>query len=404
MRSRKNSNKASRVLTSQDVEKFAEECLQEYVPLKETGQKCSADVLWKVLLWAAARVCSIAAVCRRWQDGLSDQAVYDALDAQLPKRPRDLEKKLNAALVHRLPRGVLMRARPVAIDYHEIPYHGEPLKYTNELCRGKPKSGTTKFHTYATACVVEKGHRFTVAYTWVKKGEKQTAVIARLLERMRALGLRIKHMLLDRAFFNVAMMKYLQEQRVRFVMPVVMRGRKPKPGRAAKGLRVFRKKRVGWYRHTMKSKTQEVSFSVCVAYKTYLHHRTKKRCKKKLIYAAWGVRGAARDLREKYRKRFGIETSYRQRREARIRTCTRDPKLRLFYVGIGLLLRNVWVFLHAMMFAKGNDIHPEPCLEKLRFADMLEWLADFIKSVLEVESGYRIDCNTGKRFTPTDIS
>jgi hypothetical protein len=40
----------------------------------------------------------------------------------------------------------------------------------------------------------------------------------------------------------------------------------------------------------------------------------------------------------------------------------------------------------------------------LRFADMLEWLADFIKSVLEVESGYRIDCNTGKRFTPTDIS
>ena len=78
MRSRKNSNKAPRVLTSQDVEKFAEECLQEYVPLKETGQKCSADVLWKVLLWAAARVCSIAAVCRRWQDGLSDQAVYDA--------------------------------------------------------------------------------------------------------------------------------------------------------------------------------------------------------------------------------------------------------------------------------------------------------------------------------------
>ena len=404
MRSRKNSNKAPRVLTSQDVEKFAEECLQEHVPLKETDQKCTADVLWKVLLWAAARVCSIAAVCRRWRDGLSDQAVYDALDAQLPKRPRILEKKLNAALVHRLPRGVLKRARRVAIDYHEIPYHGEPLKYVNELCRGKPKSGTTKFHAYATACIVEKGHRFTVAYTWVKKGEKQTAVIARLLERMRALGLRIKHLLLDRAFFNVAMMKYLQEQRLPFVMPVVMRGRKPKSGRAAKGLRVFRKKRVGWYRHTMKSKTQEVTFSVCVAYKTYLHHRTKKRCKKKLIYAAWGVRGAPRELRELYRKRFGIETSYRQRREARIRTCTRDPKLRLFYVGIGLLLRNVWVFLHAMMFATGNDIHPEPCLEKLRFTDMLEWLADFIKFVLGVEIGYRIDCDTGKRFTTTGIS
>jgi hypothetical protein len=100
-----------------------------------------------------------------------------------------------------------------------------------------------------------------------------------------------------------------------------------------------------------------------------------------------------------FRKRFGIETSYRRRREARIRTCTRDPKLRLFYVGIGLLLRNVWVLLHAMLFAKGSDIHPEPCLEKLRFADMLEWMADFIKSALEAATAFRIDCNTGKRLT-----
>ncbi len=397
MRSRKNS-KAHWVLTSQEVHKCAEERLQKYVPFNETGQKCTAGVLWKILLWAAARVCSIAAVCRRWH-GISDETVYQALAAQLPKRARDLEKKLNAALVHELPRGVLKRARQVAIDYHEIPYHGKPRKHANELCRGKPKSGTTKFHAYATACIVEKGHRFTLAYTWVKRGEKQTVVIARLLERVRTLGLRIKYLLLDRAFFNAATMKYLQVERLRFLMPVVMRGRKPKPGRKAKGLRVFRKKRAGWYRHTLKSKGTEVTFSVCVSYKTYLHHRTNKRGKKKLIYAAWGMRGSSREVQERYRKRFGIETSYRQRREARIRTCTRDPKLRLFYVGISLLLRNVWVLLHAIMFAKGSDVHPEPRLERLRFADMLEWLSDFIKSVLEVDTGFRIDCNTGKRLT-----
>jgi hypothetical protein len=46
-----------------------------------------------------------------------------------------------------------------------------------------------------------------------------------------------------------------------------------------------------------------------------------------------------------------IETSHRQRREARIRTCTRDPKMRLFYVGISLFLRNIWVFFHAIFFA-----------------------------------------------------
>ena len=96
MRSRKN-NKKRRVLASRDVHKFTEECLQQHVPLHDSGPKCTAGVLWNVLLWAAARMASIAAVCRRWQDGLSDQAVYDALADQLPKRPRILEKKLNAA-------------------------------------------------------------------------------------------------------------------------------------------------------------------------------------------------------------------------------------------------------------------------------------------------------------------
>jgi hypothetical protein len=398
MRSRKN-NKARRVLASRDVQIFTEECLQQHVPLRDSGPKCTAGVVWKVLLWAAARVASIAAVCRRWQNGLSDQTVYDALAAQLPKRPRVLEKKLNQALIHRLPRGVLKRARPVAIDYHEIPYHGEPLRHANELCHGAPKSGTTKFHAYATACIVEKGQRFTLAYTWVKRGEKQTVVIARLLQRMRELGLKIKRLLVDRAFFNVATMTYLQEERIPFLMPVVLRGRKPKRGKPAKGLRQFLKENAGWYRHTLKSNGKAATFSVCVCYKTYLHYRTSKRCKKKLIYAAWRVHGAPVDLREMYRKRFGIETSYRQRREARIRTCTRDPKLRLFYVGISLLLRNVWVLLHATLLAEGDAIHPEPCLEKLRYADLLEWLSDFIKTLLAVSIGFRIDCVTGKRVT-----
>jgi IS4 transposase len=36
-----------------------------------------------------------------------------------------------------------------------------------------------------------------------------------------------------------------------------------------------------------------------------------------------------------YRQRFGIETSYRQLNEARIKTCTRNPKVRFFFVALG---------------------------------------------------------------------
>jgi len=76
----------------------------------------------------------------------------------------------------------------------------------------------------------------------------------------------------------------------------------------------------------------------------------------------------------------------------------------LFYVGISLLLRNVWVLLHATLLADGNAVHPEPCLGKLRYADLLEWLSDYIKTLLAVSIGFRIDCDTGKRLTAEDVT
>ncbi len=46
-------------------------------------------------------------------------------------------------------------------------------------------------------------------------------------------------------------------------------------------------------------------------------------------------------VKEKYRGRIAIATSYRQMHQGRIRTYVRDPLLRLLFVGIALILRNV---------------------------------------------------------------
>jgi len=97
-----------------------------------------------------------------------------------------------------------------------------------------------------------------------------------------------------------------------------------------------------------------------VASKSYRHKKTDKRRNKKLLYAVWKVRLTPRSIRETYRKRFGIETSYRQMNEARIRTCTRDPRQRLLFVGIALVLRNVWVWLHFKL-AKKNGTPSRNC-------------------------------------------
>lgn len=125
----------------------------------------------------------------------------------------------------------------MAIDWHLQPYYGQPYKSRNELYHGKPKQGTTKFHAYASACIVEYGRRYTLALTWVQRHESMVRVLRRWVARIREIGLNIRRVLLDRAFFNVPVVEFLRGENLPFLMPVVIRGRAPKKGRKRTGLR-----------------------------------------------------------------------------------------------------------------------------------------------------------------------
>ena len=46
-----------------------------------------------------------------------------------------------------------------------------------------------------------------------------------------------------------------------------------------------------------------------------------------------------------YRKRSAIETAFRTMREARARTSTTDPAVRLLFILVSFLLRNLWVIV-----------------------------------------------------------
>lgn len=50
-------------------------------------------------------------------------------------------------------------------------------------------------------------------------------------------------------------------------------------------------------------------------------------------------------IHQDYRKRFGIESSYRLKNFCRIRTTNKKPALRLLFVGISFILVNIWVNL-----------------------------------------------------------
>jgi hypothetical protein len=373
MRSRKNYR-----VSATDVYQWALQWLLDAKLIKDHGWLCSTATVWSILVRAAARMISIFAVCRDLAGAPSQQAVFNALTDGLPRTLSVLERRLNEALAAPLPRCLLRRSWAVAIDWHLLPYYGQPKRSRNELYRSKQQQGTTRFHAYATACIVQRGQRYTLALVWIRKHESMVTVLERLLGYLRKIGLKIKHLLVDRAFFTAAILALLQKENIPFLMPVALRGPKPKKG-AKKGLRWIARQKAGWYRHTMMRGSNQVAFSVCVSYRTY--YRGKKRKNQKLLFAAWRLRGEPTEIRERYRKRFGIETTYRQMHQARIYTCTRDPHLRLVFVVVGFLLRNLWVWIHATQLADSRGQETEPRLALLRFKQLLDWIAQVVDDI-----------------------
>lgn len=380
MRSRK-----SHTISAGQVHQWALTWLLDAKLLKDHGWLCTAAVVWNIVLRAAARMTSIAAACRDLADAPSDQAVFNALSDGLPKTLKVLERRLNDGLMGPSSRQLRRRSWELAIDWHLVPYYGEPKKSRNELYYGNPRQGTTTFHAYATACIINYGQRYTVALTWVRRHETTDVALRRLIAILREKGLKIRRVLLDRAFFSTSVIELLQQEQLPFIMPVMYRGRRPKKGKAT-GLHAIRMQRAGWYTHTLKNRRRQgPTFSVCVAYRTYKNCKDNKRVSKKLLFAAWRVRGTPTEIREEYRLRFGIETSYRQLHQARIYTCTRDPLLRLLFIAIALILRNIWVWIHATQLAEGVGPTMTLHLERLRFRRMLDWIVRAI--VAELHDG-----------------
>ena len=373
------------IITKDQVHDYANDWLSTSLKLEYRGRKCTAETLLQILLIAAARTVSIFAACRDLADAPCDQTIRNALEASLPDIA-ELERRLNLSLHTNLPKALFRKSRRIAIDLTLIPYHGQPHQDEKEIYRSAPKSGTTHFHAYATAAVMHKGHRYTLALLHVEYGTKMKDVVQQLLKIVRSRGVKIQYLLLDKGFFSVEVVTYLKRAGTGFIIPAMARGRKPKGRKKATGLRALQQKKNGYYRHTLTGKAggkpRSSRVTICVASKSYTHKKTGKRRTKKLLYVIWKVRLTPRKIREMYRTRFGIETSYRQMHEARIKTCTRDSRLRLLFVGIALVLRNVWVWLHFQLAVGKWSENPQLFLELLRFREMLRWISQVIGGLL----------------------
>jgi hypothetical protein len=372
-------------ITPKEIYRYAASALQPHLQWQDQGPKCTVTTLLQVLFYAAAQRCSLHATCSRLREAPSDQAVRDALTALCPEA-ETLESHLNASFAAQLPKAVKHRRWRLAIDLNLRPDYGQAHHANEELYRSQAKRGTTHFHAYATSYLVHKGRRYTVALTPVEKGTDLVEVLKRLLRRASRAGVHPNVLLLDRGFYSVAVTRYLQAARSPFIVPAIMRGRKASHPKGPSSTRVFATwKCSGWSTYTLtNAEHQKAMVRIGVHCQNW---RGRRRChgRQRWVYAFWGLRPKTTHwLFPIYRYRFGIETRYRQLGEACIKTTTRNPILRLLFVGIALRLRNVWVWVHWVYLATPRRGGRKLNLHTLRFKTLLTWLTHLAEETFRI--------------------
>jgi len=251
-----------------------------------------------------------------------------------------VEQRVNEMLSARVPRKLLKSKLPAAIDLTELPYHGQQAADDPYVRRGRAKQGTTHFFVFATLYVVKKNKRYTLGLILLPQAEKAQDAVERLLAYGRTLGLRLKRLYLDRGFDNNGLVGYLKKQPFSTIIPLVIRG---KPG-GSRALLVGRKS----YRTTYERKSTRYSQEMLPLYIVckYSKGRYKRKGVFRFAYIVIGqLNRQPAQIAEEYRRRFGIETSYRLMNSVRARTTCKIPAFRLLLVALAFLCLNLWQYV-----------------------------------------------------------
>ena len=250
----------------------------------------------------------------------------------------------------------------VAIDIHGIPYHGGPYKDKKEIGRSKQKEGTTKFHMIATIYLIgKKRKRFTLAITFVPLGTTMREIVQTLLYLLKRCGIKVGTLLLDRGFYSIEVVRLLMRLNIGFIIPM-------------KGNRLKKEKGSYGTTYLMKSVKDGKPISQLVGAVSVIRYNRGKRFRHhgamQLCFIIWGIGLGLRSIAEFYRKRFGIESSYKLDKSIRPRTSSKNPAIRLFLFDAAAIIQNFWVAAK-MIFCKRICRASEKMITLRDFADIL---------------------------------
>ncbi len=259
----------------------------------------------------------------------------------------------------------------VAIDFHDRPYYGQPKDpRRRQVVKTKEERGTHRAHRFASLSILLPRFRLVASLRFHPRNGGTLLAVQRALHDFEQAGGKLKAAFLDRGFYNYAVLSWLKARGITAVIPLRLGSRQRK--------RWERGKRSYSTTHTLKGPHPgdpplEVTIDVVVRYQ--MGRKWDRHGCQYLIYAVVGGM-PLKEVADRYRGRFGIESSYRILGQALGRTSSRSPALRLLQVGVGMLLQNEWVILKLEYASEGRQgpVGFRIREELLRFEDLLQML------------------------------
>lgn len=328
-------------LNAEDVREVSERLLKKHLTLEVEGHKLTTGMTLNVLLKAAIEKRSIEAVCADLTEVVDSNTLREAVNRELTVMDlRQHEAEFNEALADCIPTVMPRYGLEMAVDFHDEPFYGKSAGLRAYTVRGEAREGTTYFWRIATLYVIWRGVRVTLALTYVLPKEKTLTILQRLLKRRAELGFQPKVLYLDKGFASGNIIAYLQDEvQLPALIACPIRGGNGGTRALCRGRKAHR---------TSYTFTGGTTSDLALVPTLKRQPKTGKSKRTWLVYVVIHLDWSAKKVQQRYRRRFGIESSYRQLGQVRAHTNSRNPALRFFFLALALLLIDLWVWLRCL--------------------------------------------------------
>lgn len=323
-------------LNAEDVRGMMLAVMESHLSLKTEGYRSTTEQTFNLLLKAVAEGSSLEAVCADSCGVVDSNTLREQVNTALPVSGlREQEAEMNVALQAAIPVGMPRGGLEVAIDTHDEPFYGKTPELRAYTCKTRAKAGTSHFFRIASAYVIWREVRLTLALTYVLPEDTLPQVVEKLMIRLEQVGLHATVLYLDKGFCSGEIIRYLQRIQQATVLACPIRGKQG-------GIRALCQRRHGSFT-TDYTFTDGTSARLVLVDTRVPDPKTKRKQRKWLAFVLVHLDWTPHQVFTKYRRRFGIEASYRLLRQVKVLTNSRNPALRFFLLGLGLLMQNIWV-------------------------------------------------------------